>query len=39
VSLKVRAVLFNPEENFYLKAYVLLRHESIEATPDLSLSN
>jgi hypothetical protein len=39
VSLKVRAVLFNLEENFCLKAYVLLRRESIEATPDPSLSN
>jgi hypothetical protein len=39
VSLKVRAVLFNPEEIFCLKACVLLGHESIEETPDLSLSN
>jgi hypothetical protein len=39
VSSKVRAFLFNPKENFYLKACVLLRRESIEATPDPSLSN
>jgi hypothetical protein len=39
MSLKVRAVLFNPEENFYLKACVLLRREIIEATFDPSLSN
>jgi hypothetical protein len=39
VSLKVREALFNLEENFCLKACVLLRLESIEATPDPSLSN
>jgi hypothetical protein len=39
VSLKVRVVLFNLEENFYLKACVLLMCENIEVTPDPSLSN
>jgi hypothetical protein len=39
VSLKVRAVLFNLEEIFVLKACVLLGRESIEETPYLSLSN
>jgi hypothetical protein len=39
VSLKVRATLFNLEEIFCLKACVLLRLESIEATPDPNLSN
>ena len=34
VSLKVRSVHFNPEENSCLNAYVLLRSESIDATPD-----
>ena len=34
VSLKVRSVYFNPEENSCLNACVLLRSESIEATPD-----
>jgi hypothetical protein len=38
VSLKVRAVLSNPEENFCLKACVLLRNENIVATPDPSLA-
>jgi hypothetical protein len=38
VSLKVRSVYSNPEENFLLNAYVLLRREKIVATPDLLLS-
>ena len=33
VSLKVRSVYFNPEENSCLNACVLLRSESIDATP------
>jgi hypothetical protein len=32
--LKVRIVYSNPKENFCLNACVLLRCESIEATPD-----
>ena len=32
VSLKVRSVYFNPEENSCLNACVLLRSESIDAT-------
>ena len=35
VSLKVRSVYSNLEENTCLNACVLLRSESIEATPDL----
>ena len=34
MSLKVRSVYFNPEENSCLNACVLLRSESIEATPN-----
>ena len=34
VSLKVRSVHSNPEENSCLNACVLLRSESIDATPD-----
>ena len=34
VSLKVRSVHSNPEENFCLNTYVLLRSENIDATPD-----
>ena len=34
VSLKVRSVYSNPEENFLLNTYILLRRESIVATPD-----
>ena len=34
VSLKVRSVYSNPEENFCLNACVLLRRESIVATPN-----
>ena len=36
-SLKVRSVYSNLEENSYLSACVLLRSESIVATPDLFL--
>jgi hypothetical protein len=35
---EVRIVRFNPEESSCLNACVLLRHESIVATLDLSLS-
>jgi hypothetical protein len=38
VSLKVRIVYSNPEGNSCLNACVLLRCESIEATPGLLLS-
>jgi hypothetical protein len=38
VILKVRIVYSNPEVNSCLNACVLLRRESIEATPDLLLS-
>jgi hypothetical protein len=38
VSLKVRIVHSNPEESSCLNACVLLRHESIVAIPDPSLS-
>jgi hypothetical protein len=38
VSLKVRIVYSNPEENSCLNACVLLRRESIEATPNPLLS-
>ena len=38
VSLKVRSVYSNLEENFLLNACVLLRHENIVATPDPFLS-
>jgi hypothetical protein len=38
VSLKVRIVYSNLEGNSYLNACVLLRRESIEATPDPLLS-
>ena len=38
VSLKVRSVYSNSEENFLLNAGVLLRSESIVATPDPLLS-
>jgi hypothetical protein len=34
VSLKVRSVYSNPEENFCLNACVLLRSENIDATLD-----
>ena len=34
VSWKVRSVCSNPEENSCLNACVLLRSESIDATPD-----
>ena len=34
VSLKVRSVYSNPEENFCLNACVLLRSENIDATPN-----
>ena len=34
VRLKVRIVYSNPKENSCLNACVLLRSESIEATPD-----
>ena len=34
VTLKVRSVYSNPEENSCLNACVLLRSESIDATPD-----
>ena len=34
VSLKVRLVYSNPEENSCLNACVLLRSESIDATPN-----
>ena len=34
MSLKVRSVHSNPEENSCFNACVLLRSESIEATPD-----
>jgi hypothetical protein len=37
VSLKVRSVYANPEENFCFNTCVLLRRESIEETPDLNL--
>jgi hypothetical protein len=37
-GFKIRIVRSNPEENSCLNACVLLRHESIVATPDLSLS-
>ena len=38
VSLKVKSVYSSPEENFLLNTCVLLRSESIVATPDLLLS-
>jgi hypothetical protein len=38
VSLKVRSVDFNPEENSLLNACVLFRRENIAATPVLSLA-
>jgi hypothetical protein len=38
VSLKIRSVCSNSEENSYLNAYVLLRSENIDATPDPLLS-
>jgi hypothetical protein len=38
VSLKVRSVYSNPEENSCLKACVILRSENIDATPDPLLS-
>ena len=38
VSLKVRSVYSNPKENFLLNTCVLLRTESIVATPNLLLS-
>jgi hypothetical protein len=34
VSLKVRSVHCNPEENSYLNACILLRSKNIDATPD-----
>jgi hypothetical protein len=34
VSLKVRSVDFNPEENSCLSACVLLRNDNIDATPN-----
>ena len=33
-NLKVNSDIFNSEENSYLNACVLLRSESIDATPD-----
>jgi hypothetical protein len=33
----IRIVHYNPEENSYLNACVLFRHESIVTTPDPSL--
>jgi hypothetical protein len=33
-KFEVRMVCFNPEENSYLNACVLLRRKSIVATPD-----
>jgi hypothetical protein len=38
VSLKVRSIYSNSEENFCLNACVLLRSENIVATPDPLLS-
>jgi hypothetical protein len=38
VSLKVRSVYSNSEENSWLNACVLLRHESIVATPNPLIS-
>jgi hypothetical protein len=38
VSLKVRSVYSNSEDNSYLNACVLLRSENIIATPDPLLS-
>jgi hypothetical protein len=38
VSLKVRSVYSNSEENSCLSTCVLLRHENIVATPDPLLS-
>jgi hypothetical protein len=38
VSLKIRSVYSNPEENFYLNAYILLRRENAVATPNPLLS-
>ena len=38
VSLKVRSVDFNPEENSLLNVCVLLRSNNIDATPDPLLS-
>ena len=38
VSLKVKSVYSNPEENFCLNTYALLRSDSIVATPDPLLS-
>ena len=35
MSLKDRSVYSNPEEDFGLNACILLRSESIEATPNL----
>jgi hypothetical protein len=35
VSLKVRSVYSYPKENSRLNAYVLLRSENIDATPNL----
>jgi hypothetical protein len=37
-KFEVRIVYFNPEESSYLNACVLLRRESIEASPDPLLS-
>jgi hypothetical protein len=37
-GFEIRIVRSNPEESSYLNACVLLRHESIIATPDPSLS-
>jgi hypothetical protein len=34
VSLKVKSIYLNPEENFLLKACVLLSHERIVVTPN-----
>jgi hypothetical protein len=36
-KFEVKMVCSNPEENYCLNACVLLRRESIEATPDLLL--
>jgi hypothetical protein len=38
VSLKVRPVYYNLEENSYLNPCVLLRSENIATTPDLTFA-
>ena len=37
-KLKVGIVYFDPEDSFWLKACVPLRHESVVATPDPTVS-